>query len=242
MEKSIHLSIPKPCAEKWETFAPVATGGFCSTCSKVVIDFTSLSDHEIVNFFTNKPAHACGRFRQDQLRSYVHTPAPVIHPGITLFKTGLLSLLLFLINKPLLAQPISDKPKTEIIDQQVLPIEKLQVIDEERIFKGVVISAEDNSTLPGVNVVLKGSTVGTTTDADGRFEFPQKLKEGDILVFSFIGLETMEYIVRKEDKDTVEIKMIMMYVAMMGEIVVGQVYVPQESVFRKLWWKVKTLF
>lgn len=242
MQKSIHLSIPKPCTEKWENFAPVAMGGFCSTCSKVVVDFTTLSDHEIVNFFANKPAHACGRFRQDQLRSYVHAPAPVIHPGMTLFKTGLLSLLLFLINKPLSAQSISDKPTTEIVDQQVLPIETLQAIDEERVFKGVVISAEDNSTLPGVSVALKGSTVGTWTDAEGRFEFPQKLKEGDVLVFSFIGLKTMEYIVRKEDKDTVEIKMIMMYEIMLGEIAVEQVYTPKESALRKLWWKVKTVF
>lgn len=37
--------------------------------------------------------------------------------------------------------------------------------------KGVVISGEDNLPLPGVNVVVKGTTIGTTTDFDGQFSF-----------------------------------------------------------------------
>ena len=37
--------------------------------------------------------------------------------------------------------------------------------------KGVVISGEDNLPLTGVNVVVKGTTIGTTTDFDGQFSF-----------------------------------------------------------------------
>ncbi len=45
--------------------------------------------------------------------------------------------------------------------------------------------------LPGVSVIVKGTATGTTTDFDGNFTLPN-LKEGDVVVFSFIGMETQE--------------------------------------------------
>jgi len=44
--------------------------------------------------------------------------------------------------------------------------------------------------LPGVNVVIKGTTTGTTTDIDGNYQL--QLNDGDVLVFSFVGFETQE--------------------------------------------------
>src|SRR5690349_1406127 len=53
------------------------------------------------------------------------------------------------------------------------------------------VTDEAGSPLPGTNVLVKGSTTGTTTDAQGRFtiDVPQG---DDVLVFSFIGYETSE--------------------------------------------------
>ncbi|MCU0397533.1 MAG: TonB-dependent receptor plug domain-containing protein [Cyclobacteriaceae bacterium] len=65
------------------------------------------------------------------------------------------------------------------------------VLAQERTVSGRVTSAEDGSPLPGVNVVLKGSTVGTATDADGRYSLSVPAA-GGTLVFSFIGLATQE--------------------------------------------------
>jgi len=38
----------------------------------------------------------------------------------------------------------------------------------QNVITGVVTSGEDGSTMPGVNVVVKGTTSGTTTDMDGK--------------------------------------------------------------------------
>jgi hypothetical protein len=57
--------------------------------------------------------------------------------------------------------------------------------------KGTVYSAEDNSPLPGVNIVIKGTTVGTVSDADGRFAIESD-ETMATLIISFIGLETKE--------------------------------------------------
>lgn len=64
---------------------------------------------------------------------------------------------------------------------------------QDRTVSGRVTATEDGSPLPGVNVVVKGTTTGTATDADGRYSLsiPASLANGS-LVFSFIGLQTEE--------------------------------------------------
>jgi TonB-linked SusC/RagA family outer membrane protein len=48
-----------------------------------------------------------------------------------------------------------------------------------------------NSTLPGVSVIIKGTTTGTTTDADGKFTLRTEGPES-VLVFSFVGYQSEE--------------------------------------------------
>ena len=62
---------------------------------------------------------------------------------------------------------------------------------QDRTVSGRVTSTEDGTPLPGVNVVLKGTTNGTATDADGRYTLTYQ-DEGGALIFSFIGLQTQE--------------------------------------------------
>ncbi|QDH80372.1 TonB-dependent receptor [Echinicola soli] len=56
---------------------------------------------------------------------------------------------------------------------------------------GTVISGEDGLTLPGVSILIKGTSKGVTTDMDGKFtiDIPD---EGTTLVFSFIGFAQQE--------------------------------------------------
>ena len=62
---------------------------------------------------------------------------------------------------------------------------------QERMITGKVSSQEDGSALPGVNVVLKGTTNGTVTDVDGNYKLSVP-SSGGSLVFSFIGMATQE--------------------------------------------------
>ena len=61
----------------------------------------------------------------------------------------------------------------------------------QRTVSGRVTSETDGSGIPGVNVVLKGTTTGTTSDLDGNYRLSVP-EEGGTLVFSFIGLATKE--------------------------------------------------
>ncbi|UXX81206.1 SusC/RagA family TonB-linked outer membrane protein [Reichenbachiella carrageenanivorans] len=62
---------------------------------------------------------------------------------------------------------------------------------QERTISGKVTSAEDDGTLPGVTVVLKGTTSGSTTDLDGNYKISIPAS-GGILVYSFVGLASQE--------------------------------------------------
>ncbi|HEY3404274.1 MAG TPA: SusC/RagA family TonB-linked outer membrane protein [Ohtaekwangia sp.] len=65
---------------------------------------------------------------------------------------------------------------------------------QERTVSGRVTSAEDGSGLPGVNIVLKGTTNGTVTDANGDYTLKVPA-EGGTLVFTFIGLTSQESVI-----------------------------------------------
>ncbi len=62
---------------------------------------------------------------------------------------------------------------------------------QERVISGKVTSAEDGGALPGVNVIQKGTTNGTVTDAEGMYKLTVNTPDG-VLVFSFVGLTTQE--------------------------------------------------
>ena len=66
-----------------------------------------------------------------------------------------------------------------------------EVSAQQRVITGTVISEEDGLGLPGATVLVKGTTVGTTTDLDGNYSINVPAGS-DVLIFSFVGLETSE--------------------------------------------------
>src|SRR5690606_2016123 len=57
---------------------------------------------------------------------------------------------------------------------------------QDRTVTGKVTSADEEAPLPGVNVIVQGTTKGTTTDAEGNFSL-QLAPAENTLVFSFVG-------------------------------------------------------
>lgn len=54
----------------------------------------------------------------------------------------------------------------------------------------MVTSAVDDTPLPGVTVVIKGTQTGTLTDIDGRYQI--NAQQGQVLTFSFVGFVSQE--------------------------------------------------
>jgi len=67
----------------------------------------------------------------------------------------------------------------------------LFIFGQERTVSGIVTSADDNLTIPGVTVLVKGTTTGTVTDMEGKYTLSDVTSES-VLVFSFVGMQTVE--------------------------------------------------
>jgi TonB-linked SusC/RagA family outer membrane protein len=63
--------------------------------------------------------------------------------------------------------------------------------NESREVSGTVTDAETGEGLPGVNVIIKGSTIGTATNLDGHYTL-KLTRDNAVLAFSFIGYTTTE--------------------------------------------------
>ena len=55
-----------------------------------------------------------------------------------------------------------------------------------------IIIDEEKEVLIGANIFLKGTSIGTSSDKKGLFNFPRKLNKGDILVISYLGFKKQE--------------------------------------------------
>lgn len=106
------------------------------------------------------------------------------------------------LQSPSLNEPIGEPVRYELAEFQV---------------SGQVVSKEDGDPLPGVNIVVKGTTVGTTTDERGRYTLAAP-NATDTLIFSFIGYETIEIAIL--GRSTIDVVMSVSSVLLGDEIVV----------------------
>ncbi|PWJ40953.1 SusC/RagA family TonB-linked outer membrane protein [Sediminitomix flava] len=75
-----------------------------------------------------------------------------------------------------------------------LVVSSLNVFAQSFVVKGTVKDAASNESLPGVNIFVKGTTLGTTTNLDGAYSLEVPSSE-TVLVFSFIGMKEQEVVV-----------------------------------------------
>ncbi|WP_339712562.1 SusC/RagA family TonB-linked outer membrane protein [uncultured Kriegella sp.] len=62
------------------------------------------------------------------------------------------------------------------------------ILAQDKTVSGTITDASDGSPLPGVNVLVQGTTNGSQTDFDGNYTI--EASEGDVLVFSFLGMKS----------------------------------------------------
>ena len=72
----------------------------------------------------------------------------------------------------------------------------LQVYSQELTITGRIFDTETNEPMPGVNIIVKGTTLGTISDVDGNFSITAT--KGDELEFSFIGYLTQTMLIENE--------------------------------------------
>lgn len=214
MKNQFNLEINKPCSENFNQFTPTKDGGYCGSCQKEVIDFSKMNSEEIINFFKNKSNQdTCGKFNTNQLKTNTENP-PQRKKFSFWSGIGLACLSLFSFN--------TIQAQTEVTTQDT---SKTKAQENSINIKGTV--SDDTGSLPGVSVVLQGKTIGTETDFDGYFEFPKPLKKGDVLVFSFVGMESQKVVISNDNSTSnIELKVNMNSPScfLLGKVAVKKIY------------------
>jgi hypothetical protein len=154
MKQKIQISIPEPCHEGWQNMTPVEKGRFCASCQKTVLDFTYLSDNEIINL-VNKNDNLCARINVSQLnRNLIETKRTSNYFGY--FATTVLTFL-GLGTESVIAQ---EKPVVEQTDLKYL--NKATDSVKKIIVSGLVKNVY-GQPLPGAIIKIKGTKNSTNT-------------------------------------------------------------------------------
>ena len=70
----LNLSIPTPCHENWDIMLPNEKGRHCLSCQKTVVDFTNMTDTQIIGYFQDYKSSTCGHFLHTQLNRPILQP------------------------------------------------------------------------------------------------------------------------------------------------------------------------
>ena len=99
------------------------------------------------------------------------------------------------------------------------------VLAQTRVISGVITSSEDKSPIPGVTIVVKSTTIGTTTNIDGKYvlSVPSKYT---VLTYSYVGMKTKD--VKIGESNTIDLAL-EPDVMNMDEIVVTAIGIPRET-------------
>jgi hypothetical protein len=147
METKHKITIPKPCHENWDEMTPKENGRFCLSCSKTVIDFTSMLPEEVQYFFIqNQNESVCGRFKNDQLESIIiQIPTRILFTQTHYHKMFLLALFIAMGTTLFSCQ---DK------DGKKQKIDKVEIVEEpQQITVGVALTPkhDPNTKLPSTS-------------------------------------------------------------------------------------------
>lgn len=237
MKKDFSISINKPCNQNFNDFKSTDKGGYCNSCKKEVIDFRKFNDNEIVTFFNEKSGKTCGLFLANQIKNYSNYQYDKKYSkkkslNKTLFSISVFSLFNFNYGH---SQSIKkDSIGYEIKDKNI----KESMSKKDKNKKTIGFVHDELGPLPGAIISVKGTDINTSSNFDGSFIFDKKLNEGDVLVTSFMGCKTKEYVI----SDLKEIKVLLESysndLVMVGEVTTDRVYKSKTS----FWQKFKNLF
>ncbi len=190
MKKRVfQYTIAEPCHESWGAMTPTEKGRFCNSCAKPVVDFTKMTDRQVVNYMTSASGSVCGRMHKQQLnRDFVHLEEgrqPMFSLRAVLLGTALSTfsaLPAFSQGKVAAVKgevAVAIEPDTtaatpeEMTKIGELAIENPVCTPKDSVFSGKVVNYMYDSRLGEVHVTLfdeEGNEIATTlTNEEGQF-------------------------------------------------------------------------
>lgn len=190
MKDRYRISLPNPCDQSWENMLPADKGRHCMQCSKTVVDFSMMTDTEILSFLQQyKNKTVCGRFLNTQLdKTYRRAPQPFLP---TVYRRLLLGL--GLTASLHLSANAQQGPGKKLGKIAMSPRAKAS---KPMRISGMVRTSNGIGIKPQVQVSGDSFLKSITVDEHGYFsiELPAtQLRERLVVEFSAEGYETQTY-------------------------------------------------
>lgn len=195
------VNLPEPCHEDWNKMDSQEKGRFCGSCEKLVIDFSVMSDIEIVNYFKEyKGQNTCGHFKKNQINRHLDTQLKEKEtPRRKLFLKELAAacFAFFLASTDAKAQGgvVYTDEEIEQIKEERNQKKALENQGKEIAINGKIIN--DKEVLSNAIISIKGTEHKTVSLENGLFSIyvPFEIAQNQefvILVVECEGLETKE--------------------------------------------------
>jgi hypothetical protein len=151
------IHIPRPCAVSQEALAPTAAGWHCARCQTEVIDFTRLSEAEILAYLAERSGQrVCAAMQVPLVPQHCKRPKGV--------RRWLLAVAAFL-----------GWQSAEALPPQLPPSQSSffkAAVDNERItIRGVVLDDSLHVPIQGAYIFINGTKYGAVTNEKGEFSF-----------------------------------------------------------------------
>ena len=166
------IQIDNPCAENWNTMTKTDKGKFCTMCEKNVIDFSKLTDNEILKIIESNNKNLCGRFMKTQLNRVLIDTNPQTSPKLYQFLAGLLLFSVADANantenqKPKIASFETETKNSIISENDTIPKTKTQT---DFTITGKITHAK-KEVIPGVTIQVKDKPhIATASNDNGEF-------------------------------------------------------------------------
>jgi hypothetical protein len=200
MLKSLQLKIDEPCHENWQAMTPNEQGRFCGSCQKTVVDFSVMTDQEILDYISKASHDMCGRLSKDQVNKEIRMPKKKKRFSLTYLWNVLLATLLFT-KANAQVTPVKNKKPTVVKAPERVTMGLIALDREPAVIpilaKGIIIDASSNEPIVGASIHVKETVRGVVADSTGSFQLSIDKKQPVELEISAIGYETQSLIVDK---------------------------------------------
>jgi len=198
MPKLLTIQIPHPCSEDPAGMMPTATGSYCRSCKKEVIDFTGMSDSKLAAFFKNNSGDVCGRFYPDQLNTPIPLPKREL-PWLKYFFTIVIPAFLISLKTTAQHKAIS---AIHLSGNKLHGGSDILIPEYLAAFTGKVID-QNGEPVEAASVQILNSKQGTITDQNGIFKITVD-HPGELFVsISGIGIVTREVRLNLKETDII---------------------------------------
>lgn len=163
------ITIDEPCTKDWSAMLPDERGKFCQSCQKSVIDFTGMSDNQIIAILEKQEGPLCGRLkRSQQNRELIVAPAK---PGFYVKPMQYAAALLLAgLSQVAVAHEKLITPTVYVPEQRdANPEAQKPAADSNGHYITGKVLDPDKDGIPGAVIRIEGTDIETVSDVDGMY-------------------------------------------------------------------------